>query len=172
MRLRIDELPEDGRFFELDMDTAWAVGAVSEAFEGTVHHLDGALRVRPIGQGVTVAGSAAVTVEQRCDRCLAAVRSSLEGRVDLYFDNTRLEGDANVGLHQDELDVGFLDDGELDLGAALGEFFLLEAPTRVRCQDPGVERAEPGACELASAQPDDEPDVDPRFAALKNFQAD
>jgi uncharacterized metal-binding protein YceD (DUF177 family) len=172
LRLRIDELPADGLTVDLDGDLAWAVTAVSQALEGPVRSLEGSLRVLPVGEGVSVRGFASVEVLRGCDRCLTELRHRIEGEVDLWFDSARLEGDTNVNLHEDELDVGFLDDGVLDLGAALGEFFVLEAPARLRCGDPSAARTEPGPCTLPVAPSADEPRVDPRFAALKNFRSD
>lgn len=172
MRLRIDELPAEGLSVELSDDLSWAVSAVSQVLEGSVSTLGGRLRVLPVGQGVSVRGHASAVVLRACDRCLAQLRHHLEGDVDLWFDTVRLEGDTNVNLHQDELDVGFLEDGALELGAALGEFFVLEAPTRLLCDDPATERVEPGPCELPTAASDGQPRVDPRFAALKNFQSE
>jgi uncharacterized metal-binding protein YceD (DUF177 family) len=172
MRVRVDELPMEGRLFQLDMEQGWAVAAVAEAFDGEVRDLMGSLKLLPVGErGVSVHGRARVELALGCDRCLASVLARFEGEVDLYFDGEQLEGDREIGLHQDELDVGFLHQGELDLGAAIAEFFLLEAPSRLRCEDPGVRRLEDGVCALP-AEAGREPDLDPRLAALKNFQAD
>jgi uncharacterized metal-binding protein YceD (DUF177 family) len=172
MRVRVDELPTEGLRVALEMDQRWAVQAVSEAFEAEVRGLGGSLRILPVGErGVSVHGQAEATLALSCDRCLSPVLARLGGEVDLYFDGERLEGDREIGLHQDELDVGFIHEGELDLGAALSEFFLLEAPSRLRCDDPGVERSEPGECALP-AESLLQPEIDPRLAALKNFQVD
>ena len=172
MRVHIDQIRPEGLVVELGMDCDWAVQGVALALEGRVLDLGGSLRIRQVGKGATVHGHAEVVVEQRCDRCLAALRLRIEGEVDLYFDNGRLEGDANIGLQEDDLDVGFLENGELDLGAALGEFFLLEGPNRQICGDQGIERVEEGACDLPAKQAEGEPRVDPRLAALKNFRPD
>jgi uncharacterized metal-binding protein YceD (DUF177 family) len=172
LRLRIDELPAEGLSVELSDDLSWAVSAVSQVLEGPVSALGGTVLVLPVSGGVSVRGHASVVVLRSCDRCLAQLSHRLEGDMDLWFDSVRLEGDTHVNLRQDELDVGFLDDGVLELGATLGEFFVLEAPTRLLCDDPAAERVEPGPCELPSRRPESEPRVDPRFAALKNFQAE
>lgn len=170
MRIRIDELPAEGIRVDLHTDLAWANQAVSYALEGAVEQLEGDLWVRPVGTGATVHGQAAVVVRRICDRCLASLRQHIEGEIDLYFDTGRLMGDADVGLEPDDLDMGFVVEGELDLGAALGEFFLLESPSRLLCEDPDVTRVEEGPCSLATERSEPEPDVDPRFAALKNFR--
>jgi uncharacterized metal-binding protein YceD (DUF177 family) len=172
MRLHIDDLPADGRRVTLDDTARWAFDAVAAALDAEVLSLSGTVVVRPVGKGITVRGEACAVVERSCDRCLATLRQRIEGEVDLYFDSAPLEGDVNVNLHPDELDVGFVDDGILELGEALGEFFVLESPARLRCGDAAAERVEAGACELAGADGDGEPAVDPRFAALKNFRPD
>jgi uncharacterized metal-binding protein YceD (DUF177 family) len=171
MRLRIEELPPKGRRVELDDSPAWAVTAVAQALEGEVEALGGSLRVRTVGNGVTVSGDAFAVVCRPCDRCLTTLRLRLEGEVDLYFDSGRLEGATEVGLEAADLDVGFVEDGVLDLAAALVEFFLLESPSRLRCDDPQVSRAEPGPCELPGSGGEGEERVDPRLAALKNFSS-
>ncbi len=172
MRVYLAELPTDGLSLPLGMDCTWAVSAISAALEGPVRELEGSLSVRPVGRGIAVLGGAWVVVEGSCDRCLSSLLLRLGGEVDLWFDDAQLDGDVNVGLHEDELDVGFLEDGKLELGEAVAEFFVLEAPARLRCEDPGVSRIQPGCCELASSDQDEQRPVDPRFAALKNFQAD
>ena len=172
MRVRIDELPDKGLRVALNDQLDWAVGAVGQVLEGPVLSLSGELIVRALGSGASVRGQADVIVGRPCDRCLAELRHQLGGEVDLWFDGGRLEGDVDVGLHEDDLDVGFLEDGVLDLGVALGEFFVLESPVRLRCDDASAERAVPGVCVLGGVADEDEPGVDPRFAALKNFRPD
>ncbi len=171
MKLRMDRLSREAFDVAVGPDTSWAAEAVSRAMDGTVLHIEGQLRVRLVGPGVLVEGQASALVRRRCDRCLASVLLRLDGPFSLFFDPQRLKGDENVRLMSDDLDVGFVHEGELDLGLVLAEHFLLEAPGRIRCDDQAVEREDQGSCEVPGSQPDGEPPVDPRFAALKAFKA-
>ncbi|MFH1468903.1 MAG: DUF177 domain-containing protein [Pseudomonadota bacterium] len=171
MRIRIDELPHEGVTLNLDEEGAWARGILAEALEGEVLALGGRLRVRAVGPGAVVEGRAHVALRRTCDRCLAEVRLELGDELDLYFQPPEApSGEREIGLLADDLDVGFVEDGELDLGAVLAEFFLLEAPAVLRCGDPGVVRVEPGRCETPAADSGAGPDVDPRLAALLAFK--
>lgn len=171
MRVRIDDVGVDGRILGVDLDQRWAVRAVGEALDGVVQALSGSLELRRVSRGIMVTGSLSAVVLRGCDRCLAQVRHALGGSVELYFEAEPLEGDVNVSLLPDELDVGFVIDRELDLAAVLAEFFVLESPARLRCGDPGVRRADPGSCEVETTQEEPALERQNPFAALKDFEA-
>jgi uncharacterized metal-binding protein YceD (DUF177 family) len=170
MRIRIEDLDPEGVEVVLDIGTGWARQAVGEALDGPVAALGGRLTVRPVGPGVVVQGHARASVDRACDRCLASVRLDLAGDVDLYFQAPPAGSEREIALSPDDMDTGFLEDGELCLGAVLAEFFLLEAPGVLRCGEAGVTRLEDGACSTPSGEPGAAPDPDPRLAALKGFK--
>ena len=170
MKLRMDRLTREAVTVAVGSDAVWAAEAVSRAMDGRVLHIEGHVQARLVGPGALVEGQASALVRRRCDRCLAPVRLRLDGPFSLFFDAQPLEGDQHVRLMSDDLDVGFVHEGELDLGLVLAEHFLLEAPGRIRCGDPTIERDEVGSCELPRCQPVGEPPMDPRLAALKAFK--
>jgi len=172
MRIRVADLDPQGVQVALDAGAAWAREAVEGALDGPVLALDGLLTVRPVGPGVVAQGHARASVERSCDRCLAAVRLDLGGEVDLYFQpSPPVAVEREVALLPDDLDLGFLEDGELDLGAVVAEFFLLEAPAVLRCGEGSVARLEEGTCTPPAAAPPADQEPDPRFAALKAFKS-
>jgi uncharacterized metal-binding protein YceD (DUF177 family) len=171
MRVRIEDLPPEGLDIDLCDDSAWARVVLAQALEGDVLSLRGHLRVRAVGPGAVVEGEAHAAFRRACDRCLAEVRLDLGDELDLYFQPPQaFSEEREIGLLADDLDVGFVEGGELDLGAVLAEFFLLEAPTVLRCGEPGVTRLEPGACETPGGGAEDGPAMDPRLAALLAFE--
>lgn len=171
MRIRIEDLPHEGLTVDLGEGTPWAREAICEALEGEVLALGGRLTLRAVGPGAVAQGVARASIRRSCDRCLAAVRLDLGDELDLYFQEpVSTEGEREVGLLADDLDVGFLEDGELDLRAVLAEYFLLEAPTVLRCGDPGVTRLEEGRCETPAGPAGGGPARDPRLAALLAFE--
>jgi uncharacterized protein len=78
--------------------------------------------------------------------------------------------ELEVALEDGELDVGFLTDEVLDLSEVAVEQVLLALPMRMVCDEKcaglcprcGANRNLEGACRC-------EPDVDPRWAALKDI---
>jgi uncharacterized metal-binding protein YceD (DUF177 family) len=171
MRVRIEDLPPEGLMVALGDEQAWARAVLTQALEGELIALRGHLRVRAVGPGAVVEGEAHASFRRACDRCLAEVRLDLGDEIDLYFQPPQpFSGEREIGLGADDLDVGFVDGGELDLGAVLAEFFLLEAPSVLRCGEPGVTRQEPGACETPGGGGEVAAPVDPRLAALLSFE--
>jgi uncharacterized metal-binding protein YceD (DUF177 family) len=172
MKIRLEDIPEDGLVVDLDSSQGWVEAAVSDALEGKIEHATAHLEIRRIGPGVHVDGRGSATALRTCDRCLAALRLRAAGDIDLYYDPfIDLPGGAG-GLHADDLDVGFFRDEELDLADVLLEFFTLEAPARVVCGEAGIERLEEGECRLEAQSPEPDGPVDPRLAVLKRMKID
>jgi uncharacterized metal-binding protein YceD (DUF177 family) len=142
------------------------------ALEGSPVHLGGRFEVRRVGPGVLVRGRASAEAPRTCDRCLADVRLTVEGPVSLYFDASGGPASEGARLHAEDLDVGFIEDGVLDLGQVLSEFLALEGPSRVRCGDPGVRREVDGECTMDPAGEGAEDGLDPRLAALRGVRTD
>ena len=170
MKIRMEDLPEEGQDYAFSLKDEWARTAVSTALEGPVTELEAEIHVLKVGRGVQVQGHALARVERTCDRCLAPVDLTVEGPLSLYYDVWEAEGEQERRLHADDLDVGFYDGVELDLSETLSEFFALEAPSRLFCDDDGVERREGGPCASPIAAPSEQDDVDPRLAVLKGFR--
>lgn len=172
MRIRLDDIPDEGIEIPLTPTQSWSQDAMRLALEGSAGPLGGFMRVRKIGPGVHVTGTVKASVEKSCDRCLAAVRLTTSGDLDLYYEKPVPSSEFKSNLQAQDLDVGFIEGDELDLGAVLSEFLALESPACVRCGDPGVTRLEQGECTLA-AEPEpfpSEPDPDPRLAALRHLK--
>jgi uncharacterized metal-binding protein YceD (DUF177 family) len=170
MRIRIEDLPEEGLEVEIASSQAWVARAAEEGLEGGFDGASGHLLVRRVGPGVHVGGEARARVLRECDRCLAPIRLSFGGDVDLYYDAGPVPGQERSGLSAEDLDTGFLEGEEVDLSEVLTEFLALEVPPRVCCGDPGVERLDEGACEvgvpLASGKAGDL-----RFALLERLKS-
>lgn len=170
MRIRVEDLPDEGQDYAFTLEDEWARAVVAEALDGPVAEFGADLHVLRVGRGVHVQGHALARVSRTCDRCLAPVSLTVEGPLSLYYDVWEADGEQDRRLHADDLDVGFYDGVELDLSETLAEFFALEAPARLFCEDDGVERDEEGTCASPVATATDQQDVDPRLAVLKGFK--
>ncbi len=164
MRIRIDDLPEEGR-----------------RFAGTIAAPDGAgfdsgpisfaLRVRRDGQSVHVDGWLHAIVVGECSRCLSSTRIPVAREMDLeYRPLSLMPDDEETELDDDDLDVDYYAEDGLDLRTILAEQVVLGLPMKILCTEDclglcpqcGVDRnQEPCDCE---------PPADPRLADLADLR--
>jgi uncharacterized metal-binding protein YceD (DUF177 family) len=176
MRIRIEDLPEEGLYVDADLGEPWVASAVGQAWEGEareghVHfHVN---RVMEDSPTIRVRGKADAAVERDCDRCGTSLRFEHAGPVDLYFvPEGKAENGSSAELHRDDLDIGWYDGHELDLGDVLMEQLSLWLPGRLTCEDQGatplVDDLAHHVCQLPAQQPIDD-DVVPMspFAGLR-----
>jgi uncharacterized protein len=127
--------------------------------------------IRSAGPGFSVDGTFEATGPLVCVRCLEPVEWQVCEHYSLEYRRREAHPDElEVALEDGELDVGFLTDEVLDLSEVAVEQVLLALPMRMVCDEKcaglcprcGANRNLEGACRC-------EPDVDPRWAALKDI---
>ena len=127
---------------------------------------------RQTGGAYLVSGSLSAAGTLACTRCLEPVAWTLQ---EDFSSEYRVAGDAPTGdgdipIPDDELDVSFVDDGELDLADVAAEQVMLGLPMRTLCDEScaglcptcGANRNRQGACRC-----EDEPD--PRWQVLRDL---
>lgn len=169
VRIRVDEIPEEGLEVEIGQDDAWARDAVRGAVEGAVAGLEVRLQITLIAELVRVSGTAKAVVTRACDRCGGDIRLPLGGTVELLFEPQRHEA-----LHEEritdpsELNLGFFDGRALEMADVLMEQFALWLPERVRCGDAQVTQVgEAWTCALPDQDPGPKLDTHNPFANLR-----
>lgn len=173
MRIRLEDIPDQGTDVAVSQTEGWFFRALSEAAEG--EPVEASLtvnvnRITPGSETLRVRGSASASVERPCDRCMTRVCAELSGTIDLYY-VPEGHGVGGAELHSDDLDIGWYDAIELDMATVVAEQFALWLPERIRCTDEGVSPQvdDPAShsCEVP-AQPE-VPDIKPPspFAGLK-----
>lgn len=169
MKLRVEDLPEDGLLVDIDQEDAWAVEAAAVALEGPVTGLQVSVQLDRIAELLRVHGTARATVVRACDRCGGDIRLALSGTVELLFEPLRPATQAEEHITDPtELDLGFFDGKELDLTDVVMEQLALWLPERLRCGDPGVEQVGgPWACTLPQQDPGPPTDRHKPFANLR-----
>ena len=169
MRIRVEDMPEDGLVVEIDQADGWAVAAVSRALEGDISDLQAELELTRIAELLRVSGTASATAQRRCDRCGGDIRIHLSGAVELLFEPQRLPALAEEHITDPaELDLGFFDGEALDLSDVLMEQFALWLPDRVRCGDRDVTQVgDPWTCTLPAQDPGPALDRQNPFAKLR-----
>jgi len=141
MRIVVDQLPSGGRQIDLALTEEWVRQAATTALDGAPTEIAGALDIqRASDRGlVTVTGTAAAWREATCDRCGEPCRQGAEVDVSLLYAPAARDDETFAGgeieLAASDLDVGWYDNGALELGDVLGEALALELPPRIRCAD-------------------------------------
>ncbi len=177
MKVRVDDLPPDGRSFEVEVGVPELIEALSGDRDGEfrwVGPAHGSVALSKAGRSLRVEGEAKFRFSEPCARCLAEVDRPSVAR----FDLTKLLGPepehpSTRGLREEEVDEDYLTEPEIDLDQVLLEQVALELPQRVLCSDDcrglcphcGVNlNLESCHCTTQS--------VDPRFAVLAKLRGD
>lgn len=176
MKVRIDDLPIEGRTFEVEVGPGALAAALKHTREPDLvwpAPARGTVALHKEGRSLRVQGDAAFRVVEPCARCLAEVDQTLV----THFDLTKVLGARPSGtprtreMPEDEVDEDYLDEPEIDLDQVLLEQIALEMPLRLLCSE-----ACKGLCPHCGANLNVETcrceteEVDPRFAVLKKLK--
>lgn len=131
-------------------------------------------RVRLSGNAVSVQGHVETQAQTDCDRCLKPVQLPVNADFALeYIPGADYESGSAAALSEEEMSVSVFDGESIDVDEIVKEQILLAVPARTLCQEEckgicpecGID-LNTGQCDCAASQ------VDPRWAALKNFKSD
>jgi uncharacterized protein len=124
------------------------------------------------GGEVRIQGNYTVQMAAQCDRCLGRATFPLDARFDLFYrPMSVIAGDEEVEIDAGEAEIGFYEDGGLELEEVLQEQVLLALPMQRVCSDVckgicpvcGKNRNET-ACECRVESADD------RWGALRDLE--
>ncbi|MBA2322244.1 MAG: DUF177 domain-containing protein [Deltaproteobacteria bacterium] len=140
MRLVVENIAATGRTVTFALKDDWAHAAAASALEYEPTSLSGRLEVTPPEKSrVEVAVHVEVAADRVCDRCGEPVRVEVAADVPLAYIPavaTPAKEDADdEPLDEAELDIGWYEGGELDLGQVLSEAIALQLPPRIACAD-------------------------------------
>jgi len=126
-KIRFDVTFEPGRidFAGEDLEQASPLRAIGVA--ELLPHSDGEVRIQ---------GRYTVEMAADCDRCLGRARFPLDGDLDLYYRPASfIAREEEVEIGEEEAEIGFYEDGGLDLEDILREQVLLALPMQRVCSD-------------------------------------
>lgn len=151
MRIRVDDIPDEGLHVEIDNTDDWAFAAAATALEGPVHELQVELTLTRIAELLRVHGTASARAGHRCARCGGDLEISVGGTVELLYEPIGKPESEEVHLTDPaDLDVGFFDGQALDLVDVIMEQFALWLPDKVVCGGKGTKQVgEPWKCSVA-----------------------
>ncbi|MFT5458107.1 MAG: uncharacterized metal-binding protein YceD (DUF177 family) [Myxococcota bacterium] len=172
VRVEVMEIPRGGRQLAVTMDTDWAIEAATDALDVAPDSLGGAVDISfpERGNRVDVRCRLSATAARPCDRCGEPVAVQVEtNETLLYFRaGTAQEGGGELELDSSDLEVGWYEDGAIEVGDVVREALALALPLRLAC----AERADCDArtALLLARAHDGAPSGHPAFAALLNLQ--
>jgi uncharacterized protein len=123
------------------------------------------------GGEIRVAGRFQVELEAECDRCLAKVTFPLDARFDLFYRPVSdIATEEEVGIDEGQAEIGFYEDGGLELADVVKEQVLLALPMQRICREECA-----GICPVCGGNRNENPchcetkPVDDRWQALRNL---
>ena len=123
--VRLDDIPEPGRRFELSPDAAARSALARLVGVNDVPRLHADLDVRRVGDGLRVIGRVTGAVGQTCVVSLDPLENEVEEAIDLLFSPAGALPTAAADVAELSDASEPLVDGMIDLGAIATEFFLL-----------------------------------------------
>jgi uncharacterized protein len=130
--------------------------------------------VRRTGDGVFVSGHVETRAQVECDRCLKPLELPVSADFALeYITGADYESSSAAALTEEEMSISVFDGQSIDVDEVVKEQILLAVPARTLCREDckgicpecGMDR-NAGECNCAPNE------VDPRWAALKNFNTE
>jgi uncharacterized metal-binding protein YceD (DUF177 family) len=174
VRIRVDKIPAAGARRTFGADDAWALEAAALALEGRPTSLEGEITVAVPDKrrAVDVRVVARTGVDRPCDRCGESVRKGVVTEETLRYlpagsTDHGPSADEEIELAEDDLDLGWYEDGSLVLADVLTEALALAVPSRTVCEDEAGCDARTAAL-LEAAKP--ALVGHPAFAALQNLK--
>ena len=126
-KVRFDETFEPGRI----------EFAGEELEQASPLHAAGTAELLPDTDGeVRIQGRYSVEMAAQCDRCLQRARFPLDAAFDLFYrPASEIAHEEEVSLQEGELEIGFYEDGGIELEEILLEQVLLALPMQRVCSD-------------------------------------
>lgn len=156
MRVRVDEIPESGRFLHFHWDDARLRQYLPEEdpFEfKLVRPVNVDLEIQKRPDHIHVQGTIRGTLQVACHRCLNAIAWPLNETVEVFLaEGDEPEPSEEVELDLNELDFEFFDGVAIEIDRLVAEQIFLALPVKILCSENCL-----GLCPRCGANLNDEP---------------
>ena len=157
-------IPTRTMTINLNIDVDWVHNALLEAISGDWVSFQGEVTLQRMDERLDARLQLNYGVECPCEVCGALLRYGHRVDVELVYQPFTLDPRKSrhikapqtvkeldrishqVTLQEDQLDMGWYDNGELDLATVLTETLILEHPSLLACDLSETERLEDGEC--------------------------
>ena len=172
MKIRVDDIPEDGLHLSFSGDEDFLSDALNTIpISGDIRidpHIRGTVDLFRSSEVVLVVGTVVGSMNLICSRCISEFSLAKEMNLDLKFRVGGIESESRHTPDQHEQDIMFLEGAELDPAEIILQELLLEIPMKPLCREDCA-----GLCPKCGAlkgsqecKCGDERDIDPRWEAL------
>ncbi len=176
MKIKIDDIPEDGLHLSFSGDEdflAEAISAIPKSQDVTVDpHIRGKIELFRSDESVSLSGTVLGSIDLICSRCLFHFNLEKELNLDLKLRGGDIDGEFREAAEKEEQDTIFLDGAELDPAEIILQEILLEIPMKPLCREDCA-----GLCPKCGAlkgSPEckcsDEKPMDPRWEVLARLK--
>jgi uncharacterized protein len=175
MKIKINEIPPEGRSLSLPFEPSWMRAALAGVDAEAADRPSGAeVEVHKIADNVQVHGRIYGSIGVPCARCLARALVDLSGPIRMTYTRDEEMAEAELESIDDDVDFSVYDGEEIDLGELFREQILLAIPMTPLCREEckglcsqcGKDLNE-GPCDCDRQGP-----ADARWSALKGLKLD
>ena len=139
MRIRIDEIPDSGRFlhFHWDEERLSQFLPPDDPFELKLKRpVNVDLEIYKRADHIRIQGSIQGLVQVTCHRCLTAVTMPLDEAVDVFLVEEReVTPEEEVELEAEDLDFEFFDGEVIEVDQLVAEQIFLALPFKILCSE-------------------------------------
>lgn len=135
MRIDLEKLPDDSEITQVYDKDWWGGRGEDEQVLALDRPLNVRIKIRRTGKQYVLEGKMAGGLLVKCDRCLEPFHSDLDSEFHVYLQALAVAqpGTAEVELLDEDMEVEFVEGGELDLDAIVQEQIFLALPMKCVC---------------------------------------
>lgn len=145
MKVKVDNIPDEGLVIGIGAKEEWVLKllpGVLATEHPVVSSAEGEVSLTKTEDLVSVQGNVLLDLKPFCDRCgetfvlphAVSFSLNLAPRRE-FIAEMRTKGDKEIELKAEDLEFGFYDQDEVDLGRIVGEQLVLGLPLRFLCRD-------------------------------------
>lgn len=140
MRIRVDEIPEAGRFIHLHWDEQQLSHFQPPEDPFRIKLLEPVnvdLEIQKLPDHVRVIGNIQGTLQVACHRCLEDFPWTLREQVDLHLmvEESKQEEDEDLEFDEEDEDIGFFDGEVIEVDHLVAEQIFLALPYKLLCSE-------------------------------------
>ena len=148
MKIPIHHITERG-YHQVCQDESWLREAAQKAIEGDIVDVFADFSLKRVEQRVSVGLSYRLRAKKACMRCVYLIGLHLEHHQILHYDPIPEDGGAGeeeLELLDVDLDIGWYEEGKIDLAIVVCEAMTLALPMVIHCSSDFVVEKNPDGC--------------------------
>lgn len=140
MRIRVDEIPDSGRFLHLHWDESWLNQFLppEDPFDlELLRPVNVDLEIHKRPDHIRIEGSIETVLQVACHRCLKPFPWPLQEKIDLFLMEAEAasQEEEEIELDAEELEYEFFDGETIEIDQLIVEQIFLALPYKILCQE-------------------------------------